>query len=254
MTIDDVKAFDPQVAVVAITSTEPHGSALPYGTDFYIGDGIARRAVERANEQGGRVLMLPSLPIGNNVNFKAFHFACRVSVRTLMDIVRDIIEALEQDGIRKIVLINAHGGNTDTLRAALREHHDRTPGSNRKAFVCMVHGSGFASPDAYALIDHPSDHAGEGETSDIMYLRPELVREDKLRDQPRCEPAVECLHDPRVTFVRPWHKYVPQSGGGDNRTSSAAKGEAIIESAADNLATFLVELSAAPWSDDFPYG
>jgi creatinine amidohydrolase/Fe(II)-dependent formamide hydrolase-like protein len=87
-----------------------------------------------------------------------------------------------------------------------------------------------------------------------MHLRPDLVREDKLRDQPRCKPAVECLNDPRVTFVRPWHKYVPESGGGDNRTSTAEKGEAIIESAADNLATFLVELSDAPWTDDFPYG
>jgi len=117
-----------------------------------------------------------------------------------------------------------------------------------------VHGSGFASPEAYKQIDHPSDHAGEGETSDIMYLRPELVRKDKLRDQPQRKPTVSCLDDPRVTFVRPWHQYVPQSGGGDNRTSTAAKGKAIVETAADNFAAFLVELSQAPWSDDFPYG
>ena len=84
MTLDEVRAFAPEAVVLGVGSTEPHGPVLPYGTDFFYCDELCRRAVVRANEQGGRVLMYPTLPIGNNVNFKAWPFACRIGVRTAM--------------------------------------------------------------------------------------------------------------------------------------------------------------------------
>ncbi len=74
MTIEDVKAFDPEVLVWAIGSTEPHGPALPYGTDYWQADADVRSGVVKANQQGARVLMYPTLPIGNNANMKAFPF------------------------------------------------------------------------------------------------------------------------------------------------------------------------------------
>ena len=139
MTVDDVRAFKPEVVVVGVGSTEPHGPILPYGTDFFQTDGLCRRAVARANEKGARVLMYPTLPIGNNVNFKPFPFACRVSVRTLMLTLLDIIQALEEDSIRKVVLVCGHGGNSDAMNAVLREHFGQTPPGQR-AFVCMTTG------------------------------------------------------------------------------------------------------------------
>ena len=128
MTIEDVKALDPEIVMLGIGSTEPHGPALPYGTDFFIADNVCRESIRLANQRGARVLMYPTLPIGNNVNFKSFPFACRMRVRTLMHVLLDIIEAIEEEGVRKIVLYNSHGGNTDTVRgvglatAAVRDH------------------------------------------------------------------------------------------------------------------------------------
>lgn len=162
MTIDEVREFNPEVVLFGVGSTEPHGPILPYGTDFFQCDGLCRRAAKRANEMGARVLMYPTLPISNNVNFKPFPFVCRISVRTLMLVVLDIIKALEEDGIRKIVLVNGHGGNTDTLRAALREHFDRTKAEER-AFVCMA--GAMPSREALTAMEHPNEHGGEGETS-----------------------------------------------------------------------------------------
>ena len=97
MTIDDVKAFKAEVVLLGVASTEPHGPILCYGSDFFQCDGVCRRAVVRANGKGARVLMYPTLPIGNNVNFKRFPFACRVSVRTLMTTLLDIIQAIEEE-------------------------------------------------------------------------------------------------------------------------------------------------------------
>ena len=45
MTIEDVRQFEPEVVVLAVASTEPHGPALPYGTDFFQGDAVVRRGV-----------------------------------------------------------------------------------------------------------------------------------------------------------------------------------------------------------------
>ena len=250
MTIDDVRRFETEVVLLGVGSTEPHGPILPYGTDFFQCDGLCRRAVVKANAKGARVLMYPTLAIGNDVNFKPFPFVCRIRVRTLMLVLLDIIEALEEDGVRKIVLVNGHGGNTDAMNAVLREHFDRTAPRTR-AFVCITHG--MPSPQALAAIEHPSIHGGENETSRMLYLKPDLVRKDKLQDLPFNKPILKAVADGDVRCVLPWHIFVPMGGGGDTRKASAAKGEDIIESSSANLADFLVELSNALWNENFPF-
>ena len=250
MTLDDVRQFRAEVVVVPVGSTEPHGPILPYGTDCFQCDELARRAVLRANEKGGRVLMYPTLPIGNNVNFKGFPFACRISVRTLMRVMLDVFQALEEDGIRKIVVLNGHGGNTDALQAALREHFDRAAPAAR-AFVCLT--AGMPSAQALESIEYPSEHGGESETSRLLFLRPELVHKEHLQDLPVGRPFVESIVLKKVFYVRPWHLHVPLGGGGETRKASAEKGRLLIESSADGLAAFLVELSQAPWNPNFPY-
>ncbi|MEX0886748.1 MAG: creatininase family protein [Phycisphaeraceae bacterium] len=252
MTIDDVRALNPEVVVLPIASTEPHGPHLPYGTDVFQCDAVCRRAVQRANERGGRVLMYPTLPISNNVNFKAFPFACRIGVRTLMRVLLDIIDALEADGIRKIVLVNGHGGNPDTIRATLREQLDRKP-PGQGPFVCLVPGYLLPDGEAELGIAHESDHGGESETSQILHLRPDLVRQDKLDVFPIHDPAIAHLQTASAEFVRLWHAYMPVSVGGETRESTAAKGQRVIDTVADGLAALLVELTEAAWHERFPY-
>lgn len=252
MTIEEVRQFNAEVVVLGIGSTEPHGPHLPYCTDTAIVDGVGRAGVTAANQRGARALLYPTLPISNNVNFQAFPFACRVRVRTLMNMILDIIEALEADGIRKIVLLNGHGGNPDTLQAALREQVGRNrPGEG--AFVCLTHTGGLAGETPRKLIEHGSAHAGEYETSMMMHLRPELVRTNKLDAFPIHQPAVEQLKTAGAYFVRPWHALMPASAGGETRTSSAEKGEQITQAAGQGLAALLVELSQTPWHELFPY-
>lgn len=245
MTVEDVRAFAPQVVVLPLGSTEPHGPHLPMGTDTWQVTRLSRLAVEAANERGARVLLYPTLPITNNVNFRRFPFALRVGVRTLMSMLVDIVTQCRDDGVRKVVLVNGHGGNPATIEAALRE----IAGMDDMPFVCATGGippAGWQSP-----IEHASDHGGESETSRMMWIRPDLVHEQALGDNPFGSLRVPMLG--KATFVRPWHLYVPLSAGGETRASSAAKGQALIEAGAAGLADLLVELSAAPWDERFPY-
>jgi creatinine amidohydrolase len=245
MTMEEVQTFNPEAVVLPLGSTEPHGPHLPMGTDSYQVTRLCRLAVEQANRKGARVLLYPTLPITNNANFRRFRFALRVGVRTLMSIIVDIVAQCKEDGIKKVVIVNGHGGNPATIDAALRE----IAGMDDMPFVCWT--SGVAPPGFVSPIEHPSDHAGESETSCMMWIRPELVRENKLGDNPFGQLRVKSLR--HVRFVRPWHLYAPASAVGETRAASVQKGKAIIEANAEGLANFLVELSQASYDERFPY-
>ncbi len=247
MTLDDVKAFNAEVVVWGIGSTEPHGPVLPYGTDYWQVDAVVRRATIAANAKGARAMMYPTMPISCNANFQAWPFACRMAPQTFMQLILDVIKALEQDGIRKIVIRNGHGGNTDIINAALRAHaHSHRPGQG--AFVCQTQGS---APEG--AVKHFSYHGGESEVSMMLHLKRDLVREDKIGNYPLGELAIDALDDPSVSFVKPWHLDVPASCAGDQREASVQKGEAIINHSAEKLAELLCQLSAAEFNENFPY-
>jgi creatinine amidohydrolase len=252
MTIDEVEALDPEVVVLGLGSTEPHGPHLPYGTDVYQTEAVCRRAVSRANERDARALSYPTFPIGNNVNFKGYPFACRIRVRTLMNVVLDVIAALEEEGVRKVVLVNGHGGNTATLKATVREHRGRK-NLDEGAFVCLTSTNAAIPDDIEEQIEHPSDHGGESETSRMLHLHPELVDEEALENFPVREPRVEQLAESGAYFVPPWPGYLPESAGGETRASSAEKGAALVDGAADWIADLIVALHESTVDELFPY-
>ena len=245
MTVEEVRRFEPEVVVLPLGSTEPHGPHLPYGTDMWQVTRMARLAVEQANGNGARALLYPTLPITNNVNFRRFPFALRIGVRTLMSVIVDIVTQCKEDGIQKVVIVNGHGGNGDTISATLRE----IAGMDGMPFVFVA--APKPDPEFKNPIVHPSSHGGESETSRMMWIRPELVHEDELDAFPVGEPRFESLK--HAHFVRPWHLYVPASAGGETRESSAEKGKAVIEAGAKGLAEFLLDLSSAEVDEWFPY-
>ena len=98
-----------------------------------------------------------------------------------------------------------------------------------------------------------SDHAGEEEASFMLHLRPDLVRKDKLADNPRRFPKLKAIEEIGAEFVRPWHLYLPVSAGGDSTRATAEKGKTVLDSAIEGTGKFLAELSKAPESETFPY-
>ncbi len=248
MTLEDVRAFDPQVGVIGIGSTEPHGPHLPYGTDTSILASVLVPAVRQANAQGARALLLPLLPISLNNNMRAFPFALKFGVPTFLQMLEDLVAEFEKEGIKKVVLCNGHGGNPDVLRAFQR-HAMRREGP----FLVLINVYEVASEVISRTIEHPSAHAGEMETSLMLACQPGLVHPERFADNAPMPVRVECLRRLPTHFVRPWHLYLPASAGGDCRQATAEKGQTIQAAIIDQLAGFLKELSEAPWSPTFPY-
>jgi creatinine amidohydrolase len=230
---------------------EPHNLHLPYGTDLFEGTVIGERVCQAAHERGAKVVLLPTIPYGTETNMSELPLALNVNPSTLFQFVTDLVESLTRSGIRKIVILNSHGGNE--MKPLLRELCGRT---GAQLFLCnwyqMVR-------DRYAeIFDQADDHAGEMETSFALAYFPELVAREEdgslAADDGQTAPArFEALNCGWVTITRPWHLLTTNSGSGNPHAASAEKGRQLMELLVDRLAAFLVELSHAAIDERFPY-
>ena len=112
---------DVRLLLLPIGSTEPHANHLCYGNDNWTAEALAVRAAAAANEKGARVVVLPTMPYGVNTNVAPVPFAQSIRPATMMQFVKDVVDTAERQGIRKLVILDSHGGNKTTLGAALRE-------------------------------------------------------------------------------------------------------------------------------------
>ncbi len=108
------------VAVLPVGSVEQHGPHLPLGLDYLIVDELARRLVERASTLGIKVIKLPSIPYGLSGMWSGNPGTLEVSDNSFMNYLYDLIISAMRCGIRKILLLNGHAGNSEALRIVAR--------------------------------------------------------------------------------------------------------------------------------------
>ena len=114
-----------EVAVLPMGATEPHNLHLPYGTDTFEAEAIGSRACEAAYRQGAKVVMLPTIPYGTETNQRECRLSMNLNPTTLGLVIRDLVDSLVQHGMRKLLILNSHGGND--FKPLLRELHGTTP-------------------------------------------------------------------------------------------------------------------------------
>jgi creatinine amidohydrolase len=240
-----------EVAVLPCGATEPHNLHLPYGTDVFEGTTVGEKICEYAHRQGAKVVLLPTIPYGTESNLREFPLAMNLQPTTLFRVIQDLVESLAQSGIRKIVLLNSHGGND--LKPLLRELYGRTPAH---VFLCNWYQ---AFSDRYhEVFEHPDDHAGEMETSFGLAYFPHLVAKTAdgglaADDGRQAKTRFEAMNRGWVGLTRPWHLLTTNSGSGYPHAASADKGRKMMEILVERLGTFLVELSQAEVTESFPY-
>jgi creatinine amidohydrolase len=242
-----VKANPPfEVAVLPLGATEPHNLHLPYGTDTFQVETIAAKACALAHQAGARVLELPAMPYGTETNQMKFPLAMNLNPSTLARVITDLVDSLAQHGIRRCVILNGHGGND--LKWVLREIHRQTP---VHIFLCNWYK--MASDVYETIFDEKDDHAGEMETSMGLAHFPRLVALEQA-DSGAVKPSrFEAVNRGWVEITRPWHLLTTNSGAGNPRAATAAKGEQFTTVVAERLGRFLTELAQSPLDDTFPF-
>ncbi len=251
ITYSDVKGQHYEVAVLPLGATEPHNLHLPYSMDTIEGNLIGEKLCEAAWQQGARVILLPTLPFGTQSNQREFPFSLNLQPSTLNRVVADLVESLAYQGIRKIVLLNSHGGND--LKGLLRELYGRT---EARLFLCNWYT--VFRDVYYEIFEEPDDHAGEMETSIALAYCPHLVARNAdgtlVADEGRkASTRFAAVNEGWVSITRPWHLLTTNAGAGNPHRAAPEKAHRMMEVLIDRLASFLVELSQAELDERFPY-
>jgi creatinine amidohydrolase len=237
-----------EVAVLPFGATEPHNLHMPYGTDNFQVQTIAERACQKAYDGGAAVLLLPTVPFGVNTNHLEVPGAVALSVTptTLLRVLADLVESLERQGIRKLVLLNGHGGNE--LKPLMRELHHRT-----KVFLCLCDWYRMAADIYPKIFEHPGEHADEVETSLGLAFFPDFMHVE-LADAGTARPTrFDAINCGWVSITRPWHLATTNTGLGDPAAASAEKGQRLMDAVTERLGKFLADLATAPVDERFPY-
>ncbi|HRP06977.1 MAG TPA: creatininase family protein [Gemmatimonadales bacterium] len=231
-----VRQTEYRVAVLPWGATEAHNRHLPYATDTIQSEAVAAMAAERAWNAGARVLVLPAVPFGVQTGQREVPFCLNMNPSTQRAVIRDLVESLIDHGVDKLVILNGHGGND--FRQIIRELQGEVP-------ILVAQVNWYQVADAREHFAEPGDHAGELETSVTMHLRPELVRPlSEAGPGAARQFTVRGFREGWAWTPRHWVSVTDDTGVGDPRQATAAKGAAFLEAVVEKIATFLVELAA----------
>ena len=230
----EIKDRQIQLAVLPWGACEAHNYHLPYGTDIYEADYIASEAAKKAYQKDERLIILPTIPFGVNTGQLDIKLDMNIYPSTQLAIIRDTAEVLNRQGIKKLLILNSHGGNN--FKPLLREIGAQFPG------MFVSYCDWFRSVDKSTYFEHSGDHADEMETSVIMYLRPDWVNLESAGSGHAKKSRITGIREGWAWSERKWSEVTEDTGVGDPSKSSAEKGERFLTDTIDRVSQLFLEI------------
>jgi len=233
-----------RVPLIPVGSTEQHGPHLPTKTDAFLAYQVCNAAAKRIPEM---TVVMPVVSYGYNEHHLDFPATIHVDHETLIRFVIDIGKSLAHHGFEKIIIVNGHGSNTAPMEIAARRITLETPA------ICASCVYISLNQEVFRLIEGESGHAGELETSLMLFLAPELVDMSKARrnwDFPKSkfirwgiEKGQEDfgVSGGKVQFMDWWSRMSSTGVLGDPTKASREKGEKAFDMLVDALTEFIRE-------------
>lgn len=233
-----------EVVLLPWGATEPHNLHLPYLTDCILSHDIAVDAARVAREKYGVMAMvMPPVTMGSqNPGQRELPFCVHARYDTQRAILTDIVDSLHHQGLRRLLIINGHGGNN--FRNMIRDLTADYPE------ILMATSEWFRQERAKDFFEDPGDHADELETSVMMHYHPELVRLDEAGNGSSRGFASETLREGQVWLPRHWDKVSRDTGIGNPGLSTAEKGRRFAAAVADSYARFISDFAKINDAED----
>jgi creatinine amidohydrolase len=242
-------ALDPErtVAVLPVGAVEQHGPHLPIMVDACLNEAIVERALGLLPE-GTPVLVLPMTSAGKSDEHRDFKGTLTLSAETLLRVWHEIGVSVRRAGVRKLLLLNSHGGQPQVMQIVAR----RLRIEQGMLAVAANWFSWGLPPGLFpeAEVRH-GIHAGAVETAMMLAVRPDLVRPECAEDfapatlgDERDFPRLRTLG--AAGFGWQAQDLHPDGAAGDARGATAEKGEAVLAHAAGCLRELLEEMVRYP--------
>jgi creatinine amidohydrolase len=249
MTSSDFSTLDVDrtVAILPIGAIEQHGPHLPVWVDACVNELLLERVLAEAPPALG-ITALPLQAVGKSNEHLAFPGTLTLSADTLTRVCLELGESVGRAGVRKLVLLNSHGGQPQIMDIVARELRVR-----HRMLVVNVAWQAVTSPGDLFSADELryGIHGGEVETSLMLHLRPDLVRMDLAGD------FVGLMHtmgdayrwltpEGRVGFGWQSQDLHPSGASGNAAAATAEKGRIVAERAVTNMIDLLAEVARYP--------
>lgn len=226
------------VCLLPLGVIEKHANHLPLGTDLYLARGIASRAAELEP-----AIVFP--PYFFTQIYEARHTPGTIGIdsHVMYDLLQTVCDEIARNGLKKIILVNGHGGNRYFLPHFIMLQLERP----RDYVAYLLQPDDWARDEEFdrkvAEMSESkirNEHAGEMETSMIMAVRPELVDHSMLpSDDGLALERLSHLAENRVYTAIGWYADFPNHYAGEGEYGTAAKGEFVMEHAANRLAQII---------------
>jgi creatinine amidohydrolase len=246
LTTEEIAALDGErtLVVLPIGAVEQHGPHLPVLTDALVAEALLARALERRPDDGS-VWALPTQAYGKSNEHAGFAGVLALSAQTLAATLLELAAGVATSGLKRLMFLNGHGGNTDVLDYVARDVRAA------HGIVC-VSAHPFRFGLAAAVVSGAEEgfgiHAGEAETSTLLALAPELVHEDRFAAElPGVRTSLRRLSLKGAASFGWLTRDLSESGTiGDPRAATAEKGQAILDAEADLVVELIEEALALP--------
>ena len=228
-----------KVGVVAVGSCEQHGPNSTFATDTSVAYEFTKKLSEVV---GDKALIFPPVTYGISPHHLGFPGSATLRVETLTNVLIDIATSITYHGIKKVLFVNGHGGNTATLgNVVVQLKHEH--GIDAYWTGAYIYGEAAALvKERYNLPVDPNNtgHACEIESSVALYLCPEIVSPNRVKGEPRLDGPYMQHALAGGGMAVDWRKHATANGAlGDATLACAEAGKILVDGALAHVAKLI---------------
>ena len=242
------------IAVLPVAAIEQHGPHLPLNVDTTLVEGVIAAALPHI-AAAQPVLFLPTQAVGFSPEHTAFAGTLTLKADTIIRLWTEVAESVAATGVKKLVLLNSHGGQVGLLDVVARDLRARLGMlvySVNWFNLPLLDAAGASVAAQFSAHEHRFGiHAGDMETSMMLALKPEQVDMAKAQNfastsEHRAK-LFSLLGDGQSAKLA-WQMqdYNPCGAVGNAAAATAAKGHALLDAAGRSLAQLLGEIDQLP--------